>query len=408
MQHLASYAAYRILASRISSSFNSSVAPSGTPETGGASEPAETVHSLYLHIPFCRSRCTFCNFYSEADGGERIGPYMEALGRELSWYAGRGLSVRQLFIGGGTPAVAGEPLFSLMQRISALWPDALVSVELAPRDLLPQTAERLLGAGCSRVSIGVQSFGSAVLNASGRDNGDLSLLRERIGEWAGLFPEVNVDMMYGFAGQKREDIGYDAALIRELRPHQISWYPLIGGKALNPEEFGRFRLLHRAVREELGERYRPVSAWSFALQEHERLAEGEYLASGGGFAGLGASAFGFAGSSFSVNRFTIGGYLAADRARTLDSAGPPVMYRRTFSHPMLKKYRLLMDLFALRTQGLAASRADLFLARCAGIRLDAGGRAEFGEEGEFMISLGMRELFRGVDRLRENMLECEA
>lgn len=392
MRLLLRYAAYRLLAARIIRSFNSS---SAAPDEGAGTE---TERSLYLHIPFCRRRCAFCNFYSEESSGERIRRYMEALNRELSWYAGSGRDLRRVFIGGGTPVTAGEELYALIGRIVSLWPGALVSTELAPWDLAPGTVRALAEAGCRRVSIGVQSFRSDLLEANGRSCPESGVLEEGLAECVATFPEVNIDMMYGFEGQGVSDIRRDAQRLLELGPQLITWYPLIGAKALSRSGFLRYREFHGAVGAGLAGRYRPVSAWSFRREDHGDSVDGEYLTSGEDFAGLGASAFGFAGGCFSVNRFSIDGYLAADRESPLDTAGPPVMFRKRFSPRMEERYRLLMALFGLDREVPRASAADRLLARLGGV---AGG------DGGFMVSLAMRELFRGVDRLRENMLKWE-
>src|SRR5437867_10007015 len=82
-----------------------------------------SVHSLYVHVPFCAQKCAYCAFYSEASSGERINRYVEALVRELECIAGR-LEPRTVFFGGGTPSLLNlrqwQCILQAMERLNLL------------------------------------------------------------------------------------------------------------------------------------------------------------------------------------------------------------------------------------------------------------------------------------------------
>src|SRR4029077_5072669 len=177
---------------------------------GGAAEPARGDAmtrgiGLYVHIPFCASRCPYCDFATAPATTALRGRYLEAPGREIA-HEGALLDrprVRTLFFGGGTPSLL-EPgeiqsLDLALRRAFVLRPRE-VTIEANPATLDRARLDAWLALGITRLSLGAQSFDAAGLQALGRTHqpGDsaaaVALARE-----AGL--DVNLDLIFGWPGQ---------------------------------------------------------------------------------------------------------------------------------------------------------------------------------------------------------------
>ncbi len=160
---------------------------------------------IYVHIPFCKSFCTYCGFYSETS--DCYDSYVEALMAEINsrkpeFGATRG--VNTLYIGGGTPSVMPLPLFS---RVVGTLKDACgasafeeFTVELNPEDVVRRGeayAEALLGMGVTRASMGVQSFDDGILRwMNRRHDAGTAVTAYRILERAG-FRNISIDLIFG-------------------------------------------------------------------------------------------------------------------------------------------------------------------------------------------------------------------
>jgi putative oxygen-independent coproporphyrinogen III oxidase len=168
---------------------------------------------LYISIPFCRSKCTYCNFASGVYPAREHSRYVDLLIEEMKgagdWAGGLRLElprkVDTIYLGGGTPSLL-EPeliarLFKAIHAEFAVEKKAEITVECAPGQLSDETLQALVGAGANRVSLGVQSFVDKEAKTSGRLHSrakvldDLRRLRD-----AGV-ENVNLDLIAGLAGQ---------------------------------------------------------------------------------------------------------------------------------------------------------------------------------------------------------------
>jgi hypothetical protein len=168
---------------------------------------------LYISIPFCRSKCTYCNFasgvYPASEHARYVKRLIEDLGASGEWAARMNLDlprrVDTVYLGGGTPSLLAPELlarlFAAMRAEFDFEPDAEITVECAPGQIADETLEALVGAGVNRGSLGVQSFIDREAATSGRLHGratvegDLERLRG-----AGI-ANLNVDLIAGLAGQ---------------------------------------------------------------------------------------------------------------------------------------------------------------------------------------------------------------
>ncbi|MSQ91265.1 MAG: radical SAM family heme chaperone HemW [Phycisphaerales bacterium] len=186
----------------------------------------------YIHVPFCRHKCHYCDFYSFVDSENRTEAFVERLEAELSSALPfLNHQLETVFVGGGTPTMLGAPLLARMlasvRRILPIAEDAEWSVEANPETVDEATADALAQAGVRRVSVGAQSFTPRLLKALERDHDPLSVGRAvRLLRSAGV-PEVNVDLIFGIPSSTLEDWQRDLAAALALAPDHISAYGLV-------------------------------------------------------------------------------------------------------------------------------------------------------------------------------------
>jgi oxygen-independent coproporphyrinogen-3 oxidase len=185
---------------------------------------------LYVHIPFCASRCPYCDFATAPATTALRGRYLDALGTEIA-REGEILDrprVRTLFFGGGTPSLLEpaeiEKLGSELRRAFALRPRE-VTLEANPATLDRARLGAWLALGLTRLSLGAQSFDAAGLRALGRTHQpEDSAAAVAAARDAGL--DVNLDLIFGWPGQTIAAWERDLALAAALSPDHVSCYPL--------------------------------------------------------------------------------------------------------------------------------------------------------------------------------------
>ncbi|MGH7972637.1 MAG: radical SAM family heme chaperone HemW, partial [Limisphaerales bacterium] len=171
-----------------------------------AESSAEPITSLYVHVPFCAQKCSYCAFFSEASSGELINRYVAALVHELEFVASD-LKPRTVFFGGGTPSLLNlrqwETILRAMDRLglrgAAEW-----TVECNPATVSLDKAKLLRSYGVNRISMGVQSLNEALLERLGRvHTRDMAFKSFDILRQAG-FDNLNLDLMFAIPGQTLE------------------------------------------------------------------------------------------------------------------------------------------------------------------------------------------------------------
>ncbi|MCE5251927.1 radical SAM family heme chaperone HemW [bacterium] len=185
-------------------------------------------YGLYIHIPFCRSKCPYCGFTSIVDAGSLVKPYAEAVARELTMRCTGvfdGLP-RTVYIGGGTPSIVPVSCIrTIMERFLPLQA-VECTIEANPESLDRQWLDGILELGVNRISIGVQSFDDGILAALGRIH-SAQQARDAVhmARQAG-FANISVDLMFGVPGQTMARWKETLNSAVELQPHHISCYSL--------------------------------------------------------------------------------------------------------------------------------------------------------------------------------------
>ena len=186
--------------------------------------------SLYVHVPFCVSKCAYCDFYSRAGGEALRTPLVDAALFEAGHWSHYDLldDVPSLYVGGGTPTVLGGELPRLVRGLvetARLRPDAEVTVETNPETTDAALVAALVQAGVNRFSLGVQSFDDAVLRALGRCH-DAERAREATRVLRDSGVGFSIDLICGVPGQTAAS--WDATLEEAVRcgARHLSVYPL--------------------------------------------------------------------------------------------------------------------------------------------------------------------------------------
>ena len=195
-------------------------------------DPGQVPLGLYVHIPFCQTKCPYCDFNTYAAIEPLMPSYVAALRAEIAeWGAVLGRPrVASVFFGGGTPSYLPEgDLAALMQTIDSsfeITPGAEVTVEANPDDLSPGKLDSIRSTGINRLSIGVQSLDDGLLEVLGRRH----TAQDAIGAYKSAleagFGNISLDLMYGLPGQGLEQWQETVAEIVDLHPAHLSMYCL--------------------------------------------------------------------------------------------------------------------------------------------------------------------------------------
>ena len=192
-----------------------------------AGDPAGVAH-LYVHLPFCASRCGYCAFVVEVGREDARDAYLDALLAELTRERPVLGALDTVYLGGGTPTLMGaERLTRLLGAIAPmLAPGAEVTVEANPETMDEALAAALAGAGVTRVSLGAQSSRPHLLGVLDRRArpGDAERAARAVRD-AGI-PRLSMDLMLAVPGQSPADLAADLEWVVAQGPDHVSWYEL--------------------------------------------------------------------------------------------------------------------------------------------------------------------------------------
>lgn len=202
------------------------------PAAGGACE--RQGFSLYVHVPYCQSKCPYCGFNSYAVSGLPEDRYARAIEDELRVSADhapwRDATVETIFFGGGTPSLlrtaAIGRLLDTVARSCSVAPDAEVTIEANPGTVERGRLAGLRRAGFNRLSIGIQSFQPDLLATLGRIHGPEDSRAAITAARAAGFENLNLDLIFGIPGQTRKAWEADLAELLRHEPEHVSTYDL--------------------------------------------------------------------------------------------------------------------------------------------------------------------------------------
>jgi oxygen-independent coproporphyrinogen-3 oxidase len=335
---------------------------------------------IYVHLPFCRVRCTYCPFAISTDLSEES-PYFDALAKEIE-LAARGEQVKTLYFGGGTPSRSSPEqlrrIVGLLRSRYDIASDAEFTLEANPEDVDPPFLELLRDLGVNRISLGVQSLNDVELTRIGRRHGSthargaLELLRD-----AGI--RSSADLIIGLPEQSEASLHASVAEIIASGVGHISLY------MLDLEEGTKLEQQVRSGRVELPADDAVADSYLWVVETLERAGLHQYEISNFArpdeesrhnlrywerlpYRGFGMGAHGFDGAVRRGNSRELPEYV-----RMIEEQGSAVVFEETLSE--LERTR--EEIFLALRQRRGIGYADLLKLR--------------GEEGARWIESGLRE-----------------
>lgn len=369
---------------------------------------------LYIHIPFCRRRCVYCDFYSTTSESKK-GKYVDALCGEIKYRACELPSRRldTIYIGGGTPSQLTpkelEQIFDTVESSFSVSSDAEITMEANPDDMHEEYVAALSSMPVNRISMGVQSF----------DDRQLGFLRRRHNSKGAVdaykmcrkygFENVSMDLMYGLPGQDMKDWEQDVRTMISLRPEHISAYHLIyeegtplyslllRGKVSEVDEELSLAMYRRLVDMLCDEGYEHYEISNFARRGMESRHNSCYW-DGEPYLGCGAAAHSYDGCRRRWNNASLEEYI--------DGAGhPPFGYEELdtdtkYNDYVMTRLRTNSGISTDEVARLFSPELAVYMMENAGRYIDNGmlerhnGRIRLSREGIFVSDGIMSDLMK--------------
>lgn len=378
--------------------------------------PREGQGYLYLHVPFCEVLCPFCSFHRVQHHHGQAQRYFRSLREEIRLYHRAGYRFSGAYFGGGTPTTEPGELVETIALVRELFGVREVSVETNPKDLRPEILVPLRAAGVTRLSVGVQSFDDQLLKEMDRFKkyGSSEEIQAHLRAAAGMFPTLNIDLIFNQPHQSLASLERDLDIIRALGANQVSFYPLMTSPTVARRMAGamglpdprRLREFFTTIGARLQPDFTPTSAWCFT-----RNGQGsdEYIADADYYVGAGSGAFSFIDGALYTTTFSLETY-----AQRIAQGLTGITTRHRLSSGDLMRYSLLMRMFGLRLDRAWVLRrhGPRFFRRLWGelrtmewlgaARRDPGGW-QLTERGRYWLMLMMSAFFESVNDYRDAM-----
>lgn len=376
---------------------------------------------LYISIPFCRFKCTYCNFASGVFPRSQLEQYLDALCWEIRCCGDRhpclsaqepaavqaGMPVNtcdSIYLGGGTPSMLSPAqitgLFTEIRRAFQVTDDAEITLEAAPGSITAELAAAWRDCGVDRISLGVQSFVERELRAVGRPHSaqtvaaEMALLRR-----AGI-AQINIDLIAGLPHQSQQNWDESLEWVARLRPEHVSVYMfeidedsrlgaevLAGGARYSapalPGEDATADFYLRAVARLAEFGYQQYEISNFALAGCDSRHNRKYW-EGAPYLGFGVDAHSYDGLERRANTDSLEEYLARCRRRE-----SPVVARNLIDDTRRTEERIFLGLRQNRGVELSPAeraryRQEIDRMTVAGLLEFAGGRLRLTERGRLL------------------------
>lgn len=190
---------------------------------------------IYIHVPFCAHRCSFCGFFQQPPRKRDLDTYAETLIRDMQLQQ-IGCRADTIYFGGGTPSLlAEEHIFKIGEHLSANFPLREWSVECSPTSVTAEKMEAFRRIGATRMTLGVQSFDEKTLGIIGRRQTPRQVFKAYDTMRACGFKNIGIDLIFAIPGQGLESWEADLRMAISLAPEHISTYNLTfeGNSELN-------------------------------------------------------------------------------------------------------------------------------------------------------------------------------
>ena len=310
---------------------------------------------LYLHIPFCLSKCPYCDFYSVPFSRSAAADYSRALIRNISHYGEKyDLSFDTAYLGGGTPVLLYEHTGEILSAAD-ITPGAEITAEANPCMAAPEILKTLRKAGVNRISFGVQSMNGNELNFLGRRHSATQAGNALKNACSAGFDSVSADLMLGLPGQDEKSLSYSIQRLSELGADHISAYILkieenthfAARELALPDDDRTAELYLHTVRELESLGFAQYEISNFAKPGHECRHNLKYWRCGE-YLGIGAAAHSFLNGKRFCTARDIGGFISSPVQETTFTDGNAGGYEEY----VMLKLRL--------TEGISFSETERF------------------------------------------------
>ena len=347
---------------------------------------------LYVHIPFCKSICSFCPYCKVAYEKALCDQYIDALLREIhlvgSQHSGKKRTT-SLYFGGGTPALAADRLKEIIDAIGEHFIITEgIGVELHPDNVTPSVLRILKDAGVTKISIGIQSFQGKFQSVLGRAAINVAALREALS--AVPFETVSMDFIFALPGQTFDDLKTDIETAFQNGANHVAIYPFIdftftASKVTAMPKREKQALLDAITGYCARQGYTRDSIWTFSNAPDARYSS----MTRDNFLGFGCSATTLLREQFKINTFSVQEYCKRITAGKL-----PTSLTLRFSLRQRMVYYLFWTAYSTRVSAEAFEKffgvplkkmygAELALAKLLGFVTEGNGEYRMTLKGAF-------------------------
>ena len=230
-------------------------------------------YQIYVHIPFCKSKCNYCAFNSKTSTEDERKSYVDALITEIEILNSKFLILNSIYFGGGTPTILTlnqlEKIFAAINEKFNVESSAEITIEANPGTVDENFLRGLKSIGFNRLSLGVQSFNDALLKILGRIH-TAKIAVDTIKTARKIFDNVSADLMYGLPRQTLADVKFDVELVTKLNVNHVSIY------GLEVEENTNFFQLNEVGQLNLPDENICGAMYDYITEELPRLGYGRY------------------------------------------------------------------------------------------------------------------------------------
>lgn len=300
---------------------------------------------LYVHIPFCKSICSFCPYCKTIFSQEKMERYIDSLLNEIRMVGESGgrKTVTSLYFGGGTPALAADRIGEIITELRKYYDitDG-IGLELHPDNVNVETLQKLKAAGVTRISIGIQSFCEKYQHILGRKSVDIGAMKEALSQVK--FDTVSMDFIFALPEQTYEDLRSDMETAFSAGANHVAIYPFIDFtfteskvKAMKKRE--KHRLLDDITAYCAEKGYTRSSIWTFSSEPEARYSS----MTRENFLGFGCSATTLLREQFKINTFSVEEY-----CRRIDEGKLPTSLTLRFTERQRMVYWLFWTAYSTR------------------------------------------------------------
>ena len=267
---------------------------------------------LYIHIPFCKSICSFCPYCKVLYEKKTADRYIDALIREIRLVGGmltEKKKVTSLYFGGGTPALAADRIKEIIDVVGEYFIITEgIGLELHPDNVTVETLRTLKDAGVTKISIGIQSFLEKYQGLLGRKTVDADKMAAALSEVK--FETVSMDFIFALPTQTKDDLISDVDKAFSIGANHVAIYPFIDFSFTKAElpamkKREKRRLLDDVTKYLLGKGYVRDSIWTFSSERGAKYSS----MTRDNFLGFGCSATTLLFDQFKINTFSVEEYI---------------------------------------------------------------------------------------------------